>query len=153
VFFAKESSNFQVISNDFGCLDTSLQVAANILPQPFVFYYDFPVLCSTGDSLNLLTYAEPYGGSFSEPGVFNNKFGPSIGPGNYPITYTITNSFNCTSTPSKDITVSLTPNVLLGNLPTICSFDTTYKFNEGIPAGGIYSGIGVFENRFNPAVG
>src|SRR5690606_16754717 len=71
VFFAKESSNFQVISNDFGCLDTSLQVAANILPQPFVFYYDFPVLCSTGDSLNLLTYAEPYGGSFSGPGVFN----------------------------------------------------------------------------------
>lgn len=51
-----------------------------------------------------------------------------------------------------DITVNSIPLVALSPLPNTCSFAPSFLLTDGQPAGGVYSGVGVVGNNFDPAI-
>ena len=92
-------------------------------------------------------------GTYSGQGVVNNVFNPSsVGPGTYPITYTLNPGFGCTGTATQMITVT-TPGTSSLSLPTtnFCTTSGAITLSGGSPAGGTYSGNGVSNGVFNPA--
>ncbi|MDD3878060.1 MAG: cohesin domain-containing protein, partial [Bacteroidales bacterium] len=99
-----------------------------------------------------LTGGLPTGGTYSGPGVTANVFFPSTVPtGNNTLTYTyqdpVTLCFN-----SCDFTAYVyDPSLVacLGNL-VVCIDDGAIMLNQGIPAGGTYSGNGVSGTTFDP---
>ena len=93
-------------------------------------------------------------GTYSGLGVVNNSFNPaSVGPGTYPITYTLNPGFGCTGTATATITVT-TPSPSSLTLPTttFCTTSGAITLSGGSPAGGTYSGNGVSGGVFNPAI-
>ena len=95
--------------------------------------------------------ATPPGGTYSGPGVTSGVFNPQlVGPGNYTFTYTYTDALGCTGTATNTITVNALPNVVWNNvLTTQCADNGFYLLSGGTPAGGTYSGPGVFGNNFD----
>ena len=93
-------------------------------------------------------------GTYSGLGVVNNSFNPaSVGPGVYPITYTLNPGFGCTGTATAMITVT-TPSPTSLTLPTttFCTTSGAITLSGGSPAGGTFSGNGVSGGVFNPAI-
>ena len=114
----------------------------NVLPSP----------CQNITSVTL-SGATPAGGTYSGPGVNAGVFDPSlIGPGSYTLTYTYTDPQGCTGTASNSITVNALPSMSWSNaLTTQCVSANFYLLSGASPAGGVYSGPGVFGNNFNAA--
>lgn len=152
VLAVTDAGNYRTIVNFDGCEDTSKVLRATFLPQPTVAIDVFPITCEGADSL-VLTQGKPAGGVYSGQGVVNGVFGPNIGVGTYPITYTFTNIQGCSDSATRNFTVGTIPTVNFPPLPTLCSFDTLLNLNSATPKGGTYSGVGVVNNRFNSAVG
>jgi len=116
--------------------------------------------CSTSVSLNLgdneecvsssslsLSGGSPIGGSYSGTGV-NSTTGVfsanTAGIGTHTITYSFTNSNNCTYTATDDIEVFALPNVSLTlDTDVICANNTSISLSGGSPGAGSYSGNGV----------
>lgn len=146
------NGNYRVVVNIDGCEDTSKVLRANFLPQPVVAIDDFPITCDNQDSV-LLTQGKPVGGIYSGFGVANGKFAPQLGPGAFPIKYIYQNSVGCVDSAIRNYYVGALPNVNFPNLPALCSFDTLLNLSNAIPKGGVYSGIGVVNNKFNSAIG
>lgn len=69
-------------------------------------------------------------------------------------TYTVTSvtDAQCTTTGSGSVTVNTfsNPTVTLSNLPAVCENASAITLNQGLPAGGTYSGNGVTGSSFNP---
>jgi hypothetical protein len=66
--------------------------------------------CNNHDPINLATYASPAGGTFSGGSVSGNNFDPSAaGTGVHTVSYTFTNSNNCSDSASRTITVEAAP--------------------------------------------
>jgi|GEM_PF-4558715 len=94
---------------------TTINRNINIIP---VVGSDFSI-CNNGSYYNLLADANPKGGVFSGPGVEGNNFNPqNLNPGDYTITYSITNSLGCIASNSRIITVLAAPvtPTIIGNL-------------------------------------
>ncbi len=100
-----------------------------------------------------LTGGSPTGGTWSGNGVTNNSFDPMVaGVGTFPLTYTVTNG-GCTGTAVENITVTLPPTVTLpGFSASVCDNSSSFALFGGTPAGGTYSGTGVSNNVFDPAL-
>jgi len=90
-----ESESIDVIVNDTTAIDF-------VNPGPFCL----------NDSDTVLT-ASPPGGTFTGGGVSNGRFFPTIGVGDWDITYNYTNMQNCSSTETIDITVNSLPQVVI----------------------------------------
>jgi uncharacterized repeat protein (TIGR01451 family) len=122
--------------------------------QPIGVYWTnaLPSPCQDETSV-VLTGATPSGGTYSGPGVSGGVFNPSlVGPGSYTLTYTYTDADGCSGTATNNITVNALPNVTWTNtLTTQCADNSFYLLSGGSPAGGTYSGPGVFGNNFNAA--
>lgn len=58
-----------------------------------------------------------------------------------------------TSTFSNAVTVKGLPLASLASLPSVCVYDAPITLTQGTPAGGIYSGVSVFGNQFDPSIG
>ncbi len=107
------------------------------------------ILCST-DSIILLRAHDP-GGIWSGPGVTGNIFNPAIsGPGNHIISYNITDKNGCSDFDQMTITVA-TPDATITPVDTLCvnSPIITLKAHD---SGGIWSGMGVTGNTFDPMI-
>jgi len=119
---------------------------------PNVSLSAFASLCDNSDTL-LLTGGMPLGGTYSGYGVNNGIFDPQIaGVGTHNISYTYTNTNNCSATAVQSISVNAKPTVTLGNLPPVCGSSATVILNQGSPYGGTYSGTGVSGLTFNPQI-
>lgn len=70
--------------------------------------------------------------------------------GTYSLTYTDANG--CTSpATSIGITFNNNPSVSFGQVADLCVYNSAITLNQGLPAGGIYSGTGVASGQFDPA--
>ena len=67
--------------------------------------------------------------------------------------YVFVSNGNCSSdTAFISVTVNPKPDVSLGDIPSLCSYSSPLTLNQGVPAGGVYTGTGVSGNSFDPAV-
>jgi len=150
---------YVTVSNSYGCSDVdSIQVLVNPMPQ---ITFNLPTdICSDGNPITLasLTTVAPSNGQpwFTGTGVAGNVFYPStvaVG-GTYDITAHYTDPVTgCYNAVTRLITVHHPPTTTL-NIPqgSLCLSDAPLVLTGGVPAGGVYSGEGVNNGVFNPAV-
>jgi hypothetical protein len=130
----------------------SAQRNITVKVSPIVFQNSFTPVCVNSGSVTL-NGGSPVGGFYSGTGVMNGRFDPSIGIGNFTITYTVFDSNGCSGTASQTMTVKPLPNVSLSFFTPTCSNANPIALSGGSPAGGQYSGTGVSSGSFNPSVG
>jgi uncharacterized protein (TIGR02145 family) len=129
--------------NDANGCTASDQKILEVNPTPVVALAPFAPVCNSVPPF-LLTGGTPIGGDYTGTGVLpGNIFDPASGDGPHPITYTVTNIFNCSASDIKTLTVNPTPVVTFSALPPVCISAPPYLLNGGAPAGGQYSGTGV----------
>lgn len=96
---------YSVIASNGACSDTaSHEVFVSLLPV-IDFNINTAPLCDNGSVFTLT--ATPSGGIFSGSGVSGNTFNPTIGVGNYLITYSVNASSNCAAAETQTIDVML----------------------------------------------
>ena len=139
-------------SNGNGCQSSSSQ-SVTVNPVPSVSFTGLDSdYCADEPAVNLT--GSPVGGSFSGNGVIGSQFFPTVpGAGSYTVTYTLSNSFGCTSSSSQTVTVHSIPTVSFSgfNLPHAYCVDASSVSLTGSPAGGTFSGTGITGNSFDPA--
>ncbi|MEX0968583.1 MAG: T9SS type A sorting domain-containing protein [Bacteroidia bacterium] len=124
-----------------GCEDTD-SVLVNSLQLPSLAMHPLPEVCEDGDTLYLSNYVSPSSGTWSGPGVVDNKLVISqANDGDY-LTYTFTNSQGCTSEDSVEITVNPLPSVIAGMDSLLCIKNPSFLL-RGNPSGGEWTGNGV----------
>ena len=96
----------------------------------------------------------PLGGTFSGNGIVGNNFYPNLAAvGTNAITYTYTDGNGCTNTDVQNVTIIGLPIVsFTGLVNPYCEDDATPAVLTGTPAGGTFSGTGVFGNTFTPTL-
>jgi hypothetical protein len=101
----------------------------------------------------ILTGSYPQGGDYGGDGVENNVFSPSVaGVGTHTITYIYTRSNGLVSSCEFEIEVLDLPEVHFNNPNPVCVNTEPFLLTGGSPEGGVYSGSGVNNNIFNPAL-
>jgi hypothetical protein len=145
-----------VYTDALGCMD-SLSQTIEVLDTTIVtFTIDTARsrVCNNEPTFNLSS-ATPIGGVYTGRGLVGNKFTPANAAlGNNLITYSYTNSDNCTSKIIDTIVVNSTTPVSFTN-QTFCLNDTVATLTSGTPSIGTfkYSGGGMLNNTvFSPAV-
>lgn len=67
--------------------------------------------------------------------------------------YEVTTNLNgCLATDQVSVTVYANPVITLSNIPAICASASPFTLNSASPSGGIYSGTGVSNDMFDPAI-
>jgi len=127
-------------------------LSVTINPLPTVSLDAFDGVC-----LNLpafpLSGGSPLGGIYSGVGVSNNEFNPAVaGVGTHTITYTYVDANTCENYATESITVYPIPTVTLSPFADVYDNDPPFELTGGSPLGGIYSGPGVSNGFFDPAV-
>ena len=112
------------VTNANNCSSTSAATVVTVNPLPIVTLSPFTAVCST-DAAFTLTGGSPAGGTYTGTGVSGGQFNPSIaGAGVFVITYSYTNSNNCTATATQSITVNncggCTPTISADKPTTFC---------------------------------
>ncbi|MDQ3192661.1 MAG: gliding motility-associated C-terminal domain-containing protein, partial [Bacteroidota bacterium] len=127
-------------TNTNGCsASDTITIIVNQLSN--VIFPNLDSVCSTDNAIQL-TAGTPSGGIYSGPGVSGNEFDPSIGTGTYALTYTYTDSNNCTNSANSSIAVNTTPEgfVINSNSPVCEGYRLLLSATE-IP-GAIYKWTG-----------
>jgi hypothetical protein len=127
-------------------VSTIINTAPNITAALDTLY------CTNGAPYNLS--ASPTGGTWSGSGVTGNTFNPTTaGAGAFNLQYISSNSLGCTDTLEQAIEVKNIPLVSFSTLAPICnSSSNVIPLSGGNPLGGTYTGIGVSNGAFNPAL-
>jgi hypothetical protein len=108
--------------------------------------------CINGAPVTVIT-SPSTGGTLSGPGITGNTFNPATaGLGTHTITYSFTNANNCTVTATQSVTVhGLTSVSFSGLAPSYCEQDPVALLSPA-PAGGIFTGPGMYGTAFRPWV-
>jgi gliding motility-associated-like protein len=130
-----------------GCSNYST-VFIDVHNSPTVSAGEYLVQCVNNNLLPL--GGTPTGGVFSGSGVINNFFDPSYGT--QIIEYIWEDSLGCLSSDTSLISVFIPDIINGGNYQLQCP-DNDFLELIGVPAGGVFSGIGVFGDFFDPAYG
>jgi|GEM_PF-2598854 len=152
---AAAGPGFHTISYAFtnanGCTST-VSTSVQVIGLPGVSLANFSPVCESGNAM-MLTGGSPMGGTYSGTGVSGGMFDPSVaGVGTHAITYTYTNSYGCTNTVTKNITVNPLPSVAMAPIMDRCVNSGAINLTGGSPSGGSYSGPGVVGGIFYPSV-
>jgi hypothetical protein len=119
-------------------------------PLPVVNLDSVPPVCISAPSFEL--NGSPSGGIFSGTGVTDSIFNPTLaGAGSFKVKYNYTSPLGCASSDSITIVVHPLPVVSLDSVPSMFNTDPPVELN-GTPSGGIFSGTGVTDSIFNPAI-
>lgn len=136
-----------------GCIITS-QVQINLLPTVNSTITDPGLICGSNEVVDL--NAATAGGTWSGTGIVDvttGLFDPTVaGFGTFPITYTIPNSCNGTST--IDVTVAEPGQATINEPAEICTGGGIVTLT-GTPGGGTWSGPGIIDanaGSFDPAL-
>jgi gliding motility-associated-like protein len=134
-----------------GCSNTKTKnIIVNALPTVTLWAIN-PVCIAS--SAFALTTGTPSGGTYSGIGVTGNNFTPSTaGIGTHTIYYSFTDVNGCSNIDSTTITVYDIPVVTFTPVIPVCDGTPAFALTGGSPVGGIYSGVGVVGNNFDPAV-
>jgi PKD repeat protein len=155
-----------VVYETGGTYDVSLTVFGNstqnaVTKTGYITVNEPPAVICPGDlsvciddaPLDLNQYVTPPGGVFEGPGVNNSTFDPQIaGPGAFMIGYVYTDENGCSNFCSFVITVHLLPEVTCPDDMEFCVNDDPQLLTGGMPEGGEYSGPGIENNSFDPAL-
>ena len=118
----------------FGCISmTSNPIQVN--PAPIVQLNSFSPVCSNASPV-VLQGGTPAGGLYGGTGVSNGTFDPSIGTGNYSISYTYTDVNTCSDSKSRSMLVNAAPVINLGSDTTVCA-----NSSIGLNAGSGFSSV------------
>ncbi|MEY4477915.1 MAG: hypothetical protein RL276_220 [Bacteroidota bacterium] len=117
---------------------TSNAITATVLALPTANAGTYSPAC-VGDGPVALS-GTPAGGTWSGTGVTGSTFDPTgLGPGNYTVTYSYTNSAGCTGTATAVIQLAAAPNVFLTFATEVmCISDPAVAPGGGFPGGGTY---------------
>ncbi|HRY32354.1 MAG TPA: T9SS type A sorting domain-containing protein [Bacteroidales bacterium] len=136
-------------TDEHGCTN-SAQTIITVLDIPDIIFPPLPDICLNNGPLAL--YAEPEGGTFVGDGVVGNTFDPSItGPGIFQIFYEYTGPNGCSNFYFRDLQVFPLPEVSFDLVSGTC-LDADPIALTGLPEGGTFSGTGVDNNVFYPAL-
>jgi len=137
-------------TNEFGCSDTVFN-AIEVKPLPILSFIAGDYELCLNEMINLS--ANPAGGIYSGTGVLNGTFSSLIaGAGNHTVNYEYTDVFGCTNNVDQNISVHLLPTISIAGLaPSYCA-DFQENILVGSPAGGAFSGVGIYDSIFNPSV-
>jgi len=148
----KSGDYYLTVNNAYNCqsMDT---VSVDVIAAPSVSLSGIPDFCED-EAAYTLTEGSPIGGIYSGTGVSTGVFNPSVaGAGSHTITYTVTNSSNCSSEALQIITVFESPIVSFTGLPSSVCINEANVILTGSPQGGIFIGNGIEQtNQFNPSL-
>jgi hypothetical protein len=131
------------------CSNDAIQTIT-VNSAPVVTLDPLTAVCDN-DGMITLTGESPTGGVFSGTGVTSGEFDPTSGT--QTITYSYTDANGCSNEANQTITVKPSPVVsLIGVQNVICVYNDPINLNQGLPAGGAYSGTGVSTNVFDPEI-
>ena len=104
------------------------------------------------DGVFTLTGESPSGGTWSGTGVSGNQFDPGVsGTGIFNVTYSFVNTNGCSGEDTRKIIVYQSPIVEAGpDITTCLDGGNINLLAEASPIGGIFNGVGVSNNSFNP---
>lgn len=138
-------------TNGSGCTNSAaMNVVVNALPVVSAGI-DLGT-CANVTNLTL-TGASPTGGTWSGVGVTGSNFDATVaGIGTTVVTYTYTDGNGCSTSANRNISVTASPTVIGGTDLSVCLNTTAFTIPGGSPAGGTWSGAGVFTNTFDPGV-
>jgi PKD repeat protein len=121
-----------------------------IVPYPDATITPVDTLCV--DSAPVTLTAHDPGGKWSGPGVTGNKFNPAVaGTGNHIIRYEIKDRNGCTDADQITITVMPLPVANINPVKTLYANDPPVMLTAS-PPGGTFSGNGITNNMFDPAL-
>ncbi|MFM7054912.1 MAG: PQQ-dependent sugar dehydrogenase [Bacteroidota bacterium] len=139
-----------VVNSQF-CSATSDSIYVDFVALPTINFSIFPSqVCEGFPTIGMIGL--PQGGTFTGPGVSGSTFNPQVaGVGTHDVTYTYTDpNTGCSASGNSSVIVSPLPTVSLSGLPAqVCVYNPSFTLN-GSPAGGLYSGVGVTGNSFDP---
>ena len=137
--------------NALGCETVLTQVVNVVDLLQEVVFDDLPSICESSSAVILSDYIQNHsGGIFSGPGVQGNVFNPkTAGEGLHLITYTISNG-SCFIEIQKNIEVFPQESVTFNPVNDLCFISKVDLTRYVSPAGGVFSGIGIDGNEFNP---
>ncbi|MEE4178584.1 MAG: T9SS type A sorting domain-containing protein [Bacteroides sp.] len=147
-----ESGTYNVeVTFDNGCIaNASVEVIVNEVPE--VSLSALTGLCQDAAPVSL-GGGMPEGGVYSGTGVVDGMFDPAIaGVGTFEITYTYTDENGCSNFATASITVYEQPEVSLASFEAVCEDVPAFVLSGGMPEGGVYSGTGVADGMFDPAL-
>lgn len=148
-FGVNDGGTYSLHSSLDGCeSNESAVVNINFLPKTVVDAGADQTFCMSNGSY--VIPASPSGGLWTGPGIFGQRFYP-IGaqPGEHELTYTYTNTNNCTYEDHKTITVGPIhphPSTL-----EVCQNDALVNLTTYIPNSSNWSGTGVSNGQFLPS--
>lgn len=122
-----------------GCSDSAIQsITIDTLPK--VTLPAFADACRNGFPINFNT-GIPSGGIYRYNNtVVSGSITPStLGSGTHFFEYTYTDLNGCSASDTNTVIIHLPPNVSLQNLPDVCTDDSAFTLNQGLPKGGIYT--------------
>jgi hypothetical protein len=133
-----------------GCVDS----LSDTIRVDSVTPLSYPSLSSICNGVNpvAINTATPVGGQYSGMGVVNDTlFDPGLtGNGTFVIQYKFTNGYGCKDSITQSIGVDTLPGVSFSlSRDSICSNGDSIQL-QGQPMGGVFSGLGVLNNYFNP---
>ncbi|MGB0403346.1 MAG: right-handed parallel beta-helix repeat-containing protein [Salibacteraceae bacterium] len=129
-----------VYSDVYGCTDSAYQ-AIHVDTLTPITALGFSDLCVGGDNLNLVPYFTPSGGKFNGSNVIGGQlFTSLLSQGEYPITYSYTDSNNCKNSIIDTVYVRGNPVAILSNDTSMCTGESmeltvsgglAYEWNTG----------------------
>ena len=150
------TGSFEVIYNyadpSSQCIGKDTQVL-DIWALPKVGVSSGTEVCNNIDSLQMI-HGIPAGGVYTGTGVKNGYFYPLLvgfNPGNYPYTYTFTDTNGCVNSYTDSVLVKETTDAFFNAIPDLCEADESVDLTA-FPKGGSFSGTGIVGTTFDPAV-
>ena len=136
-----------------GCISTDIRVI-QVRNNIDVDAGDDLTMCLNDGRYNLANDPDKFGGTWAGLGIAGDFFNPSVaGVGDHLLTYTFEDAVGCVGTDTRTITVNDIPTVNAGPPLTLCSTNGLFDLSgQGFPTGGIWTGQGVTDNEFNPAI-
>lgn len=124
-----------------------------IHPLPDVQLAAFPDACINLDPF-VLDQGQPVGGDYFGSGISGDVFDPSsLQPGVYTIAYIYTSPEACTVEAAGTIKVLDAPEATFPDFTSIvCDNFFPISLNTASPSGGVYSGLGVENEKFDPSI-
>ena len=148
----KHELTYRVNSNGCASVAKVTVDVADLLDENITFNSIAPVCKSDSNWLDLRSYINHTGGTFSGQGVENYRFYPSRANEGYALLAYSYGSGSCRRTAYVEVLVQAKPTVSLSTLPVLCESGAEINLqNYANPKGGVFSGVGVYNNIFSAA--
>ncbi len=134
------------------CESPALEITLTIYDTPAVSMMPVDTLCLNAESFTLEN-GLPEGGTYFGAGVVDGMFDAAVaGEGVHMLGYTYADEHSCADTAYTDVVVVGLPEVSQEAFNPVCLDAEAFALTGGLPEGGVYSGVGVMDNMFDPEV-